>query len=207
MAEKKTGNKPGFFPASPNRENVAEDAYKDDKFTIQDIVKLTEKRNSARFKFLGDERGAYAKRGNLLNISDTADEILAEKDPTRPRAGGTYEGSVYYSNILPQGEDKTPWSKRGSNLVSKAAKSNAKKKDILAAQSYFVDIGYMHPSEVDGMKGKQLMGMIRRWNLNAGTSKEAMFDGMKNWKDNLFDGGAEEYEEDLREGGGDQGGY
>ena len=137
-------------------------------------------------------------------IGEYVDRALSEKDPT---AGGKYEGSVYYSNILPQGEDKTPWSKKASSLVSKAAKSNAKRKDILAAQNYFADIGYMHPSEVDGMKGKQLMGMIRRWNLNAGTSKEAMFDAMKNWKDNLFDGGAEEYEEDLREGGGDQGVY
>ena len=92
-------------------------------------------------------------------------------------------------------------------LVKSAAQPKAKKSDVLAVQNYFVDIGYMHPSEVDGMKGKQLMGMIRRWNLNAGTSKEAMFDAMETWKDRLFDGGAEDFEEDLREGGGDQGGY
>ena len=198
MAEKKTGNKPGYFPASPDRTNRAKDVYRDDKFTILDIVKNVKSINP------WDLSGSRQKG---LEISDTIDEALVEKDPTRPRAGGIYKGSVYYSNILPQGQDKTPWSKRGSMLVRNAAQPNAKKKDILAVQNYFADIGYMHPSEIDGDKGKQVMGMIRRWNLNAGTSKDAMFDAMKNWKDNLFDGGAEEFEEDLREGGGDQGGY
>lgn len=138
------------------------------------------------------------------NQSDLVEAALSEEHPT---AGGTYEGNVYYSNILPKGKDETPWSKRGSVLVKKAAQPNARKSAILNVENYFVDIGYMHESEVDGKKGKQLMGMIRRWNLNAGTSKEAMFDAMKGWKDRLFDGGDEEYEEDLREGGGDQGGY
>ena len=133
-----------------------------------------------------------------------AEAALSEKSPT---AGGTYEGNIYYSNILPQGKDETPWSKRGSILVKNAAQSSPKKSDILAAQNYFAEIGYMDPSEIDGRKGKQLVGMIRRWNLNAGTSKEAMYDAMKGWKDRLFDGGDKEYEEDLREGGGDQGPY
>ena len=157
--------------------------------TIQDVVwqKATE----------GD-------RGGPSRAPGLAVSALSEKAPT---AGGTYEGSVYYSNILPKGQDKTPWSKRGSVLVKNAAQQNAKRSDIILLEDYFVDIGYMHPSEKDGRKGKQINAMIRRWNLNAGTSKEAMFDEMKNWKDNLFDGGAEEYEEDLREGGGDQGGY
>ena len=109
-------------------------------------------------------------------IGEYVDRALSEKDPT---AGGKYEGSVYYSNILPQGEDKTPWSKEASILVKNAAQVGAKKKDILDVQNYFVDIGYMHESEVDGMKGKQLMGMIRRWNRNAGTSNEAIQDAIK----------------------------
>ena len=133
--------------------------------------------------------------------------ILDAKNPTGPKEGGTYKGSVYYSNILPQGEGDIPWSKEAATIVNNASQTGAKKSDILAAENYFVDIGYMHPSEVDGKKGKQVMGMIRRWNLNAGTSKEAMFDAMETWKDRLFDGGAEDFEEDFREGGGDQGGY
>ena len=156
------------------------------KHTVLDLVREVKKDDDRYIAFGGKDR------------------VLMEEAPT---AGGTYKGSVYYSNILPQGQDKTPWSKRGSMLVRNAAQPNAKKKDILAVQNYFADIGYMHPSEIDGDKGKQVMGMIRRWNLNAGTSKDAMFDAMKNWKDNLFDGGAEEFEEDLREGGGDQGPY
>ena len=190
MAEKKTGNKPGYFPASPDRTNRAKDVYRDDKFTILDIVKNVKSINP------WDLSGSRQKG---LEISDTIDEALVEKDPT---AGGTYKGNVYYSNILPELQDKTPWSKKGATLVRTAAQQKAKKSDVLAVQNYFVDIGYMHPSEVDGYKGKQLMGMIRRWNLNAGQSKEAMFDAMDTWKDNIFDN-----EEDLREGGGDQGGY
>tara|TARA_R110000824_G_scaffold103920_2_gene246732 strand:- start:3930 stop:4529 length:600 start_codon:yes stop_codon:yes gene_type:complete len=164
--------------------------------TVRDV--MFEERSLRGTEESGKARSYPGKTFELI------DEALSEKAPT---AGGSYEGSVYYSNILPKGEDKTPWSKAGSNLVTKAAQPNAKKSDILAVQNYFVDIGYMHHSEVDAMKGKQLMGMIRRWSLNAGTSKESMFDAMKTWKDNLFDGGSDEYEEDLREGGGDQGGY
>ena len=119
------------------------------------------------------------------NVASLKENILDESEEA-PTAGGTYEGGVYYSNVLPKGKDKTPWSKEGANLVKKAAQPNAKQSDILKVQNYFVDIGYMHPSEVDGKKGKQVMGMIRRWNLNAGTSKEAMFDAMNTWKDNLF---------------------
>ena len=121
--------------------------------------------------------------------------------------GGTYKGSVYYSNILPQGEGDIPWSKKAATIVKNASQTGARKSDILAAQTYFADIGYMHPSEVDGKPGKQFHGMVSRWNKNAGVSKEAVFDAMKTWKDRLFDGGAEDFEEDLREGGGDQGGY
>ena len=105
-----------------------------------------------------------------------ANKVLQEEYPT---TGGTYEDNFYFSNILPKGQDKTPWSKEASILVKNAAQVGAKKKDVLAAQNYFVDIGYMHESEVDGMKGKQLMGMIRRWNRNAGTSTEAIQDAVK----------------------------
>jgi hypothetical protein len=169
------------------------------KTTILDIIQ------SGVSEGQKEQKADRELRGKVPEITQAyIDDAMAQKNPT---AGGTYKGSIYYSNILPQGQDKTPWSKRGSMLVRNAAQPNAKKKDILAVQNYFADIGYMHPSEIDGNKGKQVMGMIRRWNLNAGTSKDAMFDAMKNWKDNLFDGGAEEFEEDLREGGGDQGGY
>ena len=137
-------------------------------------------------------------------IGESVSRALSEKHPT---AGGTYEGSVYYSNILPQGEGDIPWSKKAATIVKNASQTGAKKSDILAAQNYFAKIGYMHPSEVDGMPGRQFRGMVSRWNKNAGVSKEAIFDKMKTWKDKLFDGGAEEYEEDLREGGGDQGPY
>jgi len=150
--------------------------------------------------------GEFKRRAKQkeFQIRKLKGDVLSEESPT---AGGSYEGRVYYSNILPKGEDETPWSKKGATLVRSAAQQKAKKSDVLAVQNYFVDIGYMHPSEVDGYKGKQLMGMIRRWNLNAGQSKEAMFDAMDTWKDRLFDGGDKDYEEDLREGGGDQGPY
>ena len=102
-----------------------------------------------------------------------------------PLAGGTFERGTYYSNILPKGKGDIPWTKKASIIVQNAAQHNAKKSDILEAQKYFTDIGYMHESEVDGMKGKQLMGMIRRWNRNAGTSTEAVKDAIKDFK--LFD--------------------
>ena len=198
-----------------------------DKKTILDIVKKADKLDlyedaikSKRatpalekyYDFLGPvmkaapESALLAERNQLeyKDIPRLEKKVLSEKHPT---AGGTYKGSVYYSNILPQGEGDIPWSKKAATIVKNASQTGAKKSDILAAENYFVDIGYMHPSEVDGKKGKQVMGMIRRWNLNAGTSKEAMFDAMETWKDRLFDGGAEGFEEDFREGGGDQGAY
>ena len=137
-------------------------------------------------------------------VQEGIDIAMSEKEPT---AGGTYKGSIYYSNILPEGKGDLPWSKKAATIVERASQTGAKKSDILAAQNYFAEIGYMHPSEVDGMPGKQFRGMVSRWNKNPGQSTEAIIDAMKNWKDNLFNGGAEEYEEDLREGGGDQGGY
>ena len=143
-------------------------------------------------------------KGRREGIAESIDRALSEKYPT---AGGTYEGSVYYSNVLPQGQGDIAWSKKASRIVSRASQHNARKSDILKAQKYFVDIGYLHPSDVDGYKGKQLKGVISRWNKNSSKSPEAIMDAMKTWKDNLFDGGAEEYEEDLREGGGDQGPY
>tara|TARA_Y100000310_G_scaffold44288_1_gene41349 strand:- start:531 stop:1052 length:522 start_codon:yes stop_codon:yes gene_type:complete len=170
----------------------------DKKTTILDIVDKVDEMNWWKTSMKHEQIPESKIREYLVP------KAMEEENPT---AGGTYEGSVYYSDILPKGKAKTPWSKKGSILVKSASQSDAKKSDILAAQNYFVDIGYMHPSEVDGMKGKQLVGMIRRWNLNAGVSKEAMFDAMKTWKDRLFDGGAEDFEEDLREGGGDMGPY
>ena len=169
------------------------DLYQDAANELKQEEKFTKSSLAASYDL---EDKAIRGEGRIPKL---AQEILSEEYPT---AGGTYKGSVYYSNILPQGKDETPWSKEASNLVNKAAKPNAKRKDILRVQNYFADIGYMHPSEVDGYKGKQLMGMIRRWNLNAGTSIEAMFDEMDTWKDNLFND-----DEDLREGGGAQGSY
>jgi len=160
-----------------------------DPITIQDVIW---------------ERATEGERGGRSRAPELAQSALSEKHPT---AGGTYKGSVYFSNILPEGKGDIPWTKEAANIVKKASQPGAKKSHILAAQNYFADIGYMHPSEVDGKPGKQFHGMVSRWNKNAGVSKEAMFDAMKTWKDNLFDGGAEDFEEDLREGGGDQGGY
>ena len=119
------------------------------------------------------------------DIPDLAKEVLAEEHPT---AGGTYKGSVYFSNILPEGQGDIPWTKEAAIIVEKASQTRAKKSDILAAQNYFAKIGYMHPSEVDGMPGRQFRGMVSRWNKNAGVSKEAMFDAMETWKDNIFGG-------------------
>ena len=118
-----------------------------------------------------------------ITIPKLEKEVISEESPT---AGGTYKGSVYYSNILPEDQGDLPWTKEAANIVEKASQYGAKKSDILAAQNYFTKIGYMHHSEVDGMPGPQLHGMISRWNKNAGQSKEAIFDAMETWKDNIF---------------------
>ena len=166
-----------------------------DKKTILDVVKKAGK---------GQAAGGDVEFDYYSHPARMVDQALYEKNPT---AGGTYKGSVYFSNILPEGKGDLPWSKKAATIVERASQTGAKKSHILAAQNYFAEIGYMHPSEVDGMPGKQFRGMVSRWNKNPGQSTEAIIDAMKNWKDNLFNGGAEEYEEDLREGGGDQGGY
>ena len=166
-----------------------------DKKTILDVIKEVDEGRKDYFSSSIRTAGV----DHELKASRYAKDILSQ--------GGTYKGSVYYSNILPEGQGELPWSKKAATIVERASQTGAKKSDILAAQNYFAEIGYMHPSEVDGMPGKQFRGMVSRWNKNAGQSTEAIIDAMKNWKDNLFNGGAEEYEEDLREGGGDQGGY
>ena len=116
-------------------------------------------------------------------VQDTIADAMSEEYPT---AGGTYKGSVYYSNILPEGQGEVPWSKEASMIIRKASQTGARKSDILKAQTYFSDIGYMHPSEIDGMKGKQFQGMVSRWGKNAGRSVEALYDAMETWKDNIF---------------------
>ena len=182
-----------------------------DKKTILDIVKKADKLDlyedaikSKRatpalekyYDFLGPvmkaapESALLAERNQLKykDIPRLEKKVLSEEHPT---AGGTYEGSVYYSNILPKDKGDIPWTKEAATIIEKASQYDAKKSDILAAQNYFAKIGYMHPSEVDGMPGKQFRGMVSRWNKNAGVSKEAIFDAMETWRDNIF-GGDEE---------------
>ena len=162
-----------------------------DKKTILDIVKNVDEMNISRAYSNDPDISKY-----LHESSQERKEVMKEKtipglvkgtlSEEHPTAGGTYEGSVYYSNILPKDQGDIPWTKEAANIVEKASQYGAKKSDILAAQNYFAKIGYMHPSEIDGDKGKQVMGMIRRWNLNAGTSKDAMFDAMKNCRKYLM---------------------
>tara|TARA_R110002020_G_scaffold351931_1_gene565088 strand:- start:623 stop:1153 length:531 start_codon:yes stop_codon:yes gene_type:complete len=174
----------------------------EDKKTILDIVKNVDTMNlyqKTANELKNDEtltpdklRISYGLEDRSIlketNLPKLTKQVLSEKDPT---AGGTYEGSIYYSNILPQGKGDIPWTKESATIIKNASQTGAKKSDILAAQNYFADIGYMHPSEVDGKPGKQFHGMVSRWNKNAGVSKEAMFDAMETWRDNIF-GGDEE---------------
>ena len=99
--------------------------------------------------------------------------------------GGTFERGTYYSNILPKGQDQTPWNKEAATIIRNAAQHNATRSDIFKAQEYFASIGYMHESEIDGYKGPQLQGMIKRWGLNAGASSEAVKDAIRDFK--IFD--------------------
>ena len=154
-----------------------------DKKTILDVVKAADQMNTYKgysndpdiskylYESFQDRKEVMREKG----IPGLVKEALSEEHPT---AGGTYKGSVYYSNILPEDQGDIPWTKEAATIVEKASQYGAKKSDILAAQNYFAKIGYMHPSEVDGMKGKQLRGMIRRWDLNAGTSVEAVKDAI-----------------------------
>ena len=158
-----------------------------DKKTILDVVKSVEA-GEAEENQINPYTGEPSMRRAAINQGKMEAKRMA-KDVLDQ--GGTYKGSVYYSNILPQGEGDIPWSKEAATIVKNASQTGAKKSDILAAQNYFAEIGYMHPSEVDGMPGKQFRGMVSRWNKNAGVSKEAMFDAMETWKDNIF-GGDEE---------------
>ena len=164
-----------------------------DKKTILDIVKNVDEMNISRAYSNDPDISKY-----LHESSQERKEVMKEKtipglvkgtlSEEHPTAGGTYEGSVYYSNILPKDQGDIPWTKEAANIVEKASQYGAKKSDILAAQNYFAKIGYMHPSEVDGRIGPQLHGMISRWNKNPGQSKEAIFDAMETWKDNIFGG-------------------
>ena len=167
-----------------------------DKKTILDIVKNVDEMNISRAYSNDPDISKY-----LHESSQERKEVMKEKtipglvkgtlSEEHPTAGGTYEGSVYYSNILPKDKGDIPWTKEAATIIEKASQYDAKKSDILAAQNYFAKIGYMHPSEVDGMPGKQFRGMVSRWNKNAGVSKEAIFDAMETWRDNIF-GGDEE---------------
>ena len=163
-----------------------------DKKTILDVVKAADQMNTYKgysndpdiskylYESFQDRKEVMREKG----IPGLVKEALSEEHPT---AGGTYKGSVYYSNILPEDQGDIPWPNAAATIVEKASQYGAKKSDILAAQNYFVDIGYMHHSEVDGRIVPQLYGMISRWNKNAGVSKEAMFDAMETWKDNFLD--------------------
>ena len=167
-----------------------------DKKTILDIVKNVDEMNTSRAysndpdisKYLHEssqERKGIMKEKTIPGLVKGA---LSEENPT---AGGTYKGSVYYSNILPEGQGDITWTKEAANIVKNASQTGAKKSDILAAQNYFAKIGYMDSSEIDGMPGKQFRGMVSRWNKNATKSTDAIFDAIETWRDNIF-GGDEE---------------
>ena len=163
--------------------------YKDGgKVDVTDIVRDVHILKGMNKDVMPKAHYDWEDRERREGIGESVDRALSEKHPT---AGGTYKGSVYFSNILPEGKGDIPWTKEAANIVKKASQTRAKKSDILAAQNYFAEIGYMHPSEVDGMPGRQFRGMVSRWNKNPGVSKEAMFDAMETWKDNIF-GGDEE---------------
>ena len=124
-----------------------------DKTTILDIVKAVEAGEAVENQ-INPYTGEPSMRMASINHEKMAAKRMAKDVLSQ---GGTYEGDVYYSNILPKGEDTTPWSKEASIVIGNAAKSNATKKDIELAEDYFVSIGYMHPSEKDGIKGKLML--------------------------------------------------
>jgi len=164
-----------------------------DKKTILDVVRAADYMNTAKVysndphisKFIHESLQDRKEVMREREIPGLVKGALSEEHPT---AGGTYKGSVYFSNILPEGKGDIIWTKEAANIVQKASQYGAKKSDILAAQNYFAKIGYMHHSEVDGMPGKQFRGMVSRWNKNAGQTTEAIFDAMETWKDNIFGG-------------------
>ena len=165
------------------RDKLSKDEYKKimsrpeskgkDPWTILDVF------NAVKLQNIKDPfSGTKAKDWAHNPFEETMHSVDLAMEEENPLAGGTFEGRTYYSNTLPKGKDKTPWSKEASIIVRNAAQHNAKKSEILKAQKYFTSIGYMDESEIDGYKGKQLMGMIHRWNLNAGTSVEAVQDAI-----------------------------
>jgi hypothetical protein len=135
------------------------------KKTILDVVKNVDEMNTSRAYSNDPDISKY-----LHESSQERKEVMKEK--TIP---GLVKGALSEENPT-------------ATIVKNASQSGAKKSHILDAQNYFVDIGYMHPSEVDGKPGKQFRGMVSRWNKNAGVSKEAIFDAMETWKDNIFGG-------------------
>ena len=177
MAERDQLNKEEYKKVMSRSENKGSEPW-----TILDVVRSAESQNKE------DQFGNKAKDWAHNPYQEEMHSVELAMEEKNPTAGGTYKGSVYFSNILPEDQGDIPWTKEAATIVEKASQYGAKKSDILAAQNYFVDIGYMHPSEVDGKPGKQFHGMVSRWNKNAGVSKEAMFDAMETWKDNIFGG-------------------
>ena len=155
--------------------------------------KILSEAHQAPKKTTSEEVSEFMTNWRNLEKDEKGNEVYHEgtwehaNKYTLPK-GGTYVGEVYYSDILPKKKLNTiPWTKEASNIVRAAARYNATREDVFKAQEYFASIGYMHPSEIDGWKGKQLMGMIRRWGLGPGVSKEASWDAMEIEKDRLFD--------------------
>jgi len=115
------------------------------------------------------------KNKEHIEIPRLVKKALSEENPT---AGGTYKGSIYYSNILPQGSPMPKWTEKRQNIIDNAFSPKAKEEDVIKAQNLFVEIGYMDKSEVDGRIGPQLVGIRRRWNQGPGVSN-SMFDKLK----------------------------
>tara|TARA_Y100000593_G_scaffold53127_1_gene99553 strand:+ start:5471 stop:5845 length:375 start_codon:yes stop_codon:yes gene_type:complete len=85
---------------------------------------------------------------------------------------GDMDFRTYYSTTLPRGSKaakETEWDVDTSvifNKVTRMIDNNATPEDVHKAQIRLVELGYLEPHLVDGMRGPITDGAIHRWQLN-----------------------------------------
>ena len=166
------------------RDKLSKDEYKKimsrpenkgkDPWTIHDVLNAV-KLQHTKDPFSGKKAKDWA-HNPFEEAMHSVDLAMEEKNPL---AGGTFEGSQYFSNLRPQGKGDEKFSVEAQNIIDNAFRANRTKKDVLKAQEYLAEIEYIHPSEIDGKFGKQTRKALNRLQTNMNKDPEALYHSMR----------------------------
>ena len=124
---------------------------------------------------------------------DLVDKALTQKDPVENlKKGGTFKGSIYFSNRAPKDTGEPPKSNKEINdILRKVLLPGVTNEEVMKAQQYLASdsVRYLHPEDIDGILGPKTIGAVKRHRINTNPDVEDIFDRFKTWKDNMLNWG------------------